>query len=661
MTSDALRAARALEESGDLQGADNAYRALAGGPKPDPAVLLAWASLRRRLGDAQNALKIADGAIRSGGGAPALTLAAAILMDQRAQPQQVTQLLREAAKFGRTPALEFEMARFEELAGRPEAAVALFKSVFRADPKNGMARHACARLQFQLGRYDDAQAGYTALLAREPQNWRAMADLAYLHGNRHRFAEALKLYATMEAAGHDMSREVSQCVLGLMHVADWSNREAEMAHLVERARLIKPAVIEAYALLAGVDDPGVHRLMADNYARAMRQVNEGRTKPPARSVGAPERRLRIGYLGGDFHQHATSLLFASVLEAHDRAKFEIFGYDYSPEDGTPTRARMKSAFEHFVSLAEEGPVQAAARIAADEIDILVDMKGYTERTRSELMVLRPAPVQVNFLGYVGTQAGEWIDYVIADRVVLPASEYANWTEAPVLMPHSYYPNGQDRPRPEPDSARASHGLPEEGVVFACFNNGFKISPESFAAFMEILRAVPGSVLWLFQSNPYMAQNLKNHAQAAGIDPARLVFAQPVPLDAHLARHGCVDVFLDTLPYGAHTTACDALWMGVPVVSVTGRSWASRVGASVLEAVGLPELAVGDLEAFKALAIALANDPARRAALREKLLAARANAPLYDAAGFARALEQAFTVMAERARAGEKPSELVVSA
>jgi predicted O-linked N-acetylglucosamine transferase (SPINDLY family) len=321
---------------------------------------------------------------------------------------------------------------------------------------------------------------------------------------------------------------------------------------------------------------------------------------------------------------------------------------------------MTNAFEHFIRIGNEGPVATAARIAADEIDILVDMKGYTENTRTELLALRPAPVQVNFLGYCATQGAEWIDYVIADATVLPESEYRNWTEAPVLMPHSYYPNGNDRPRPDPESNRAVYGLPEDGIVFGCMNNAFKISPESFAAFLDILKQVPGSVLCLYEGNPYVAGNLHRAALAAGVDTNRILFAKPAPLDIHLARHGCFDIFLDTIPYGAHTTAADALWMGVPLVTCTGRAWASRVGASMLNALGLPELIAADLEEFKAIAVALANDPHRRAALREKLFAARDTSPLFDAPAFARALESAYTIMATRARAGEPPAPIRIT-
>jgi predicted O-linked N-acetylglucosamine transferase (SPINDLY family) len=461
----------------------------------------------------------------------------------------------------------------------------------------------------------------------------------------------------MAETGADMVRELSQVALGMMHVCDWSARDRLTARLAARMRTGKPGIFETYAVLAAVDDPALHRQMAECFAGALRQASTTRDRPAPRGVGPADRRLRIGYLTGDFSQHATALLLAGVIEAHDREAFELFAYDYSPDDGSPMRARIVAAFEHFVPLGEESPSATAARIAADEIDILVDLKGYTERSRTELLVLRPAPIQVNFLGYTATQGAEWIDYAIADTVVLPPDQDGHYAEKPVRLPGSAWPSDRTRPAPAPDTDRLRHGLPADGVVFACFNNPFKISPETFAAWMQILRAVEGSVLWLYENNSFMAANIRQHAKAAGIDPARLIFAQPATLEDHIARHGCADLFLDTWPYGAHTTGVDALWAGLPTVTRSGESWASRAGASLLGAVGLPDLITHTTEDYISLAISVAGDRARRAALRAHLLAARETAPLYDAAAFARHLERAFRVMAETHRAGRLPAAL----
>ncbi|HTZ69529.1 MAG TPA: tetratricopeptide repeat protein [Acetobacteraceae bacterium] len=648
-----LSAARALAEKGDLPGADAVYRDLYNAAAPDPALLIGWSRVRRQAGDQEGALKMLQAANQAGGGGAAALDLASLMLDL-GRADQAAPLLRQAASQGRGTALDFEIARFEAASRRFDKAAALFRAVTKAEPRHIPARLGYARAMRALGRLPEAEAAYAALLQRAPDYGEALAELAYLHGMQRRFAEAVSLYDRLEQGGSDMSFEISQAALGMMHICDWRERARVTDYLAARVRQDKPCLLETYALLGATDDPELHRAMGERFAAAIRRAGANRAKPAPRAVRPATERLRIGYISGDFSQHATSLLLAGVIEAHDREKFEVYAYDYSPEDGSPTRARMKAAFEHFVIIEREGPVAAAERIAADGIDILVDLKGYTERTRSEIVALRPAPLQVNFLGYVGTQGDDWIDYVIADSTVLPESEWKNWREQPVWMPASYYPNDRARPTPVADIDRAAQGLPADAIVLCCFNNPFKISPEIFAVWMELLRDVPGSVLWLFEGNPFVGENLRREAAAAGVAAERLVFAKPANLEAHVARHACADIFLDTVPYGAHTTGADALWAGVPMVTCLGRSWPSRVGGSLLRAVGLPELVCESLQDYAALAKALAADPARRQALREHLLAARETAPLFDAMAFARALETAYLHMADRARRGEAP-------
>jgi predicted O-linked N-acetylglucosamine transferase (SPINDLY family) len=388
-------------------------------------------------------------------------------------------------------------------------------------------------------------------------------------------------------------------------------------------------------------------------------VSARRERPAPRTVGPADRKLRIGYLCGSFTQHTIGMQLAGVLEAHDRDRFEFIAYDYSPEDNSPVRARIKNSFATWVDISAVGPITVVQRIVADEIDVLVDMNGYTQGTRSEIIVLRPAPIQVNFLGYPATQAGDWTDYVIADTTVLPDTEYANWTEQPVLMPFSCIPNDRTRPAPEPETDRFAQGLPAEAVVFAAFTNPFRISPEIFAAWMDILRGVPGSALWLFEANSVMAANLRDAAQGHDIDPDRLVFAPATALEQHIARHSCADLFLDTFPSSAHTAVADALWAGLPAITCAGHGWPSRTGASLLRAAKLPDLITHSLETYTALAITLAGDPALRKSLRTHLLAARETAPIFDAAQFARGLESAYTTMAERARSGEPAKPIII--
>jgi predicted O-linked N-acetylglucosamine transferase (SPINDLY family) len=653
-----LDEAQAAVARGDFNAAEAIFRALHNPAAANAGLLMAWSRLRRRVGDMDGAMNMLRAASQAGAGGAAALDTASLLLDL-GRADQATQFLREAAAAGKGSALDFETARWEAANRRFVRAASIFRGLVKAEPRHLPARLGYARAVRDAGQLAEAETAYTALLNRAPDHAAAMAELAYLYGMERKFGQALALYERLEAAGAEVTRELSQVALGMMHMCDWAQRDAVLGKLASRMSRPEPCILETYALLGGVDDPVLHRQMADRFAGVLRRVSEQRLRPAARQVGPVGQRLRVGYLSGDFNQHATSLLMAGVLAAHDRSQFEIFAYDYSAEDGSATRAKMKTVFEHFRIIEKEGPANAAARIAADGIDILVDLKGYTERTRSEIVALRAAPVQVSFLGYVGTQGGDWIDYIIADETVLPEAEYANWTETPVLMPASYYPNDRGRPVAPTKADRAAQGLPAEGVVFCCFNNPFKISPEIFAVWMGLLRDVAGSALWLFEGNEFIAGNLRAAAAAAGVDPGRLYFARPMALEAHLARHACADLFLDTTPYGAHTTGADALWAGVPMVTYLGRSFASRVGGSLLRAVGLPELVCSSLEEYGELARALAADAPRRAALRDRLIAARDTSSLFDASAFCRGLESAYTTMAARAREGLPPTVIRV--
>ncbi len=656
----ALREASRLADIGDLAQADALLRALYRPGVTDSVLMQAWGRLRRRAGDLKNAALMLEQAVRGPVGVGAMADFAAVLIDSGRLQDAATVLRQAPTPTGavRAAALEFERGRLQEASRQFDAAAATYRSAMRTDPGHSDSRLALARLLVRTGQHLEAERAYTALLTRYPDHAQALSDLGWLYGSQRRFHDSLRCYDRIEALGRDVTNNVSMVALGMMHKCDWSMRDALRDRLVARFAKNRPCVVEAYAMLALTDDPASHRQMATCMAGAMRAHTARLPRPAPRGIGGGK--LKIGFLCGDFHQHATSLLLAGVIEAFDRDRFELTAYDYSPEDNSPIRARMIAAFAHFVRLGNETQTQSAARIAADGIDILVDLKGYTERTRTEIMALRPAPVQASFLGYVGTLAAEWIDYVIADATVLPFSQSAHWAEKIVHLPGSYYPNDRGRPTPPPDRDRGAHGLPAEGFVFACFNNPFKLSPEFFAVWMDLLLAVPGSVLWLYEGNEFMAASLRSAAQAAGVAPDRLVFTKPASLEAHIARHGCIDLFLDTAPYGAHTTGVDALWAGVPVLTCAGASFASRVGASLLHAVGLPELITESLADYKALALALAGDAARLAALRDRLAAARDTASLFDAAAFARGLEDAFTTMAERHRAGAAPEAFAVS-
>ncbi|TAN54930.1 MAG: hypothetical protein EPN20_20950, partial [Magnetospirillum sp.] len=344
---------------------------------------------------------------------------------------------------------------------------------------------------------------------------------------------------------------------------------------------------------------------------------------------------------------------------HDRDRFRITAYSCGEDDGSAMRRRLEGAFDRFVDLCPVDDAEAVRRIHGDEVDILVDLTGYTTGTRTAILAARPAPVQVNYLGFPGTMGADFIDYIIVDSIVAPPDQQPNFAERLVRLPHSYQANDTRRPIAAQRPSRSECGLPERGFVFCCFNNTFKITPILFDVWMRLLAMVPGSVLWLFQANDKVGDRLKAEAARRGVDPARLIFAARRDLPDHLARHDCADLFLDTLPYNAHTTASDALWAGLPVLTCRGGTFAGRVAASLLSAVGLPELITESREEYESLALALARDPARLAALRQKLRQNRHAAPLFDSAGFTRDLEAAYSRMWDTWCAGRCPEAFAV--
>jgi predicted O-linked N-acetylglucosamine transferase (SPINDLY family) len=348
---------------------------------------------------------------------------------------------------------------------------------------------------------------------------------------------------------------------------------------------------------------------------------------------------------------------AGMFESHDRSRFEISAVSLGVDDGSPMRRRLTTAFEHFIDAHELRDDAVADLLRSREIDIAVDLMGYTTNSRSAIFARRPAPVQAHYMGFAGTTGAPFLDYVIADRTVIPDATRAFYSEKVVTLPNSYYVNDSRRPLAERAFTRAELGLPERGFVFCCFNGSHKIAPESFGSWMRILKAVDGSVLWLLADHPATVDNLRREAAARGVDPARLVFAKRIPPAEHLARHRAADLFLDTLPYNAHTTACDALWAGLPVLTRIGETFAGRVAASVLGAIGLRELITETAANYERRAIALAGDPARLAAIRGRLAKNRLTMPLFDTRLFTGHMEAAFAAMHRRQQSGQPPDHI----
>jgi predicted O-linked N-acetylglucosamine transferase (SPINDLY family) len=372
-------------------------------------------------------------------------------------------------------------------------------------------------------------------------------------------------------------------------------------------------------------------------------------------------RIRIAYLTADFRPHPVAFLIAGVFEHHDKSCFETIGLSFGSWGESDIRTRIAGAFEHFHDVHAVGDAEVAAMLKRMEVDVAVDLMGFTEGCRPGILAQRPAPVQVNFLGFPGTMGAGHIDYILADRMLIPDSERRFYSEQVVYLPDTYQANDSKRRVAARTPSRAEVGLPDDAFVFCCFNNNYKIMPEMFDIWMRLLGGVEASVLWLLEDNAVAAANLRAQASARDIGPERLIFAARTTPPEHLARQRLADLFLDTSPYTAHTTCSDALWVGLPVVTFLGPTFAARVAASLLNAAGLPELVTASLGDYEQLALHLARDKGALAAVRGKLAATRDNCALFDTARFTRHLERAFTRMVERQRQGLAPQSFAVEA
>jgi protein O-GlcNAc transferase len=470
-------------------------------------------------------------------------------------------------------------------------------------------------------------------------------NLAHVLGLADKHGEALDALRAAFELQPKAPAVQSSLLVEKQRVCDWSRFEELSAAVVDAASADGTGEpIFPFNLVSIVSSPAQQLACARRYAHTIsEELSRARKRAAFRFDRPNASRLRIGYLSSEFHEHATAYLAAELFELHDRGRYEVFAYSYGPDEGSAMRQRLRTTIEHFVDVRTISSEAAAAAIHADAVDILVDLKGFTLHARPDISALRPAPVQVSFLGYPGTMGADYIDYLVGDRFVVPAAQERNYSEALVLMPGSYQVNDRQRPVGQAPG-RAELGLPRDGFVFCCFNQTYKILPSVFACWMRMLRAVPGSVLWLLDWNPWATANLRSEASKHGVEGARLIFGSMLPQAAHLARIGAADLFVDTFPYTAHTTGSDALWAGLPLLTRSGDTFASRVAGGLLHAVGLPELVTESEQAFELLGIQLAREPERLSQLRARLQRARDTCALFDTPRFVRHLESAYDVM-----------------
>ena len=507
----------------------------------------------------------------------------------------------------------------------------------------------------ELGRYEDALAAYEAAIRLKAdllEGWIGLGDL--LHKlKRHRQA------ADAFARAKELQPEYPFLKGILLHQrllsCDWNGVDESIAD-IERDLLKGRLVAEPFGWQGVATTAKSNLLCARLYNREKFPASSAKAFVVKKSTDG---KIRVGYLSGEFRDQATSHLFTGVLEHHDRSRFEIYAFDNGWDDLSETRRRIDGAVHAVVNIREIDDERAVAAVRDRQIDILVNLNGYFGEGRTNVFAQRAAPIQVNYLGFPGTMGASYMDYIIADRRVIPEADRSCYEEKVVYLPNCYQANDRERRIADVAFSRDSLALPQQGFVFCCFNNNYKILPGMFDCWMRILARVPNSVLWLLADNPEAKANLTKEAAARGLGVERLVFADRMPSADHLARHRCADLFLDTLPYNAHTTASDALWAGLPVLTCVGKSFAGLVAASLLDNVDLPELITSSYGEYEERAVELATQPDRLAGLRQRLIANRLTARLFDTALFTTHLEQAYAVMNARHEAAKPPEGIVV--
>jgi len=508
----------------------------------------------------------------------------------------------------------YELERFED-------AIDFFDEALRLRPSYAEAFLNKGHALFQLGRYVEAISSYEEALLHKP-------DIDWLYG----------------------------CLIfAKMKICDWTGITDYIEKITGKV-IFGDKVIDPLALLALVDDSFLHKKAAEILIQTRHPLNTALGEIPRHPI---KEKIRIGYFSADFKNHPVAFLIAELLEIHDRNQFEIYAFSLICAKDQ-MRDRIISSVDHFIDVENKTDLEIAQLSRSLSIDIAINLSGFTQDSRTGIFAYRAAPIQVNYLGYPGTTGSNYFDYIIADKTLIPIQFQDCYSEKIAYLPNSFQVNDRKRPISTRQFTKNELGLPNNGFIFCCFNNSYKILPSTFDGWMRILNAVEGSVLWLFEDNSNATENLRLEASKRGVNPNRLIFAQKLPLEDHLARHYLADLFLDTKPYNAHTTASDALWTDLPVLTLMGESFASRGAASLLNAIGIPELITHTQQEYEEAAILLAKNPYKLLAIKQKLSGYRLTKPLFDTPLFSRDIEVAFMEMYKRYQTGLLPDHLFIT-
>ena len=538
--------------------------------------------------------------------------------------------------------------------GRAQTALEYIERALRVNAGEAIVHANRGSALANLGRAEAALESYDRALQLKPDLIGILNNRAVTLLGLKRFEEAATAFSRLLEAAPAYDFALGSLLQSQLYCCDWASHASTVARVLESVDAGLPAA-RPFVMLAATDSAETQLKCARAYVAGRHPASD---QPLWRGERYRHSKICVGYVSGDFRDHAVSMLAAGLFEKHDRERFEVIGISLAAAQNTPLATRVTASFTRLLDVTQLSDAQAAAQIRDQEVDILVDLMGYTRGCRPDIFARRPAPVQVTYLGYPGTMGAPYMDYLLADDFVIPEDSRVHYAERVVCLPHCFQVNDDSRFM-DPVPSREAAGLPPSGLVFCSFNSSHKLNPVFFGVWMRLLAAVPDSVLWLLGEAPAVRANLRSESAARGIDPERLIFAERLPYAAHLARLALADLFLDSIPFSGGATVSDALWVGVPVVTCAGRALASRMAGSLMRAVGLIEGITDSVEAYEALVLQMAASPSRLTEWRERLAQARRDSPLFDTNLFRRHLECAYSAMWERTQRGEEPESFDV--
>jgi predicted O-linked N-acetylglucosamine transferase (SPINDLY family) len=676
---------RLLEQRGDMAGAAICYRRAARLRPTDAAThadlartLAGQGELAEAIGHYRRAVELAPSQAwihlalgnalfqqgAAGEAAASYEQALAIKPDLPEAYSNLGEALRRLGRLGEAvAACERALALKPELAeahnhlgnalrgeGRLESAISQYEQALRLKPHWPEVHNNLAIACQEQGRTAEAIRQYQRALSLDSGLAEVQQNLGSALAQAGHPVDAVAALRRALALKPGYTEALVQVALLNTELCDWRHREGEAIEVLDLMRQ-RPGSVPPFNLQAQQSTPAEQLLCAQEWSRRIAQV-----QCPAFTFdrSCSPRRIRLGYLSADFRDHPVAYAIAETIERQDRTRFEVFGYSYGPDDGSALRRRLETAFDRSVDLRAAGNEEAARVIHNDGVDVLIDLTGYTRLGRPRILISRPAPIQVNFLGFLGTMGAEFIDYIIVDAFIAPLSQQRFYTEKLVHLEGGWWPAEIHWEIAEEARPRTTYGLPEDGFVFCCFNTSYKIAPPIFDVWMRLLKAIPGSALWLGAANGAVQGNLRREAAQRGVGPEQLVFAPHEPMPSYLARHRLADLFLDTIPYNAVGTAYHALLAGLPVLTCAGETFAGRTAGSMLIAAGLPELVTLSIEEYERLAMRLSREPDLLTDIRRKLTRGQSSAALFDGGRAVRELETAFARMWETWLRGEAP-------